>query len=404
MEPWLLHPIPYGQWFLVVTDNAKHFYYNQETNKSYWQLSDVFEDTTISKDEFLKCLNFDQVAVLMAKIRGLKVDDGPKANKSRAVNKSPETNLPSQGENHNESVNEEVITQSNKESDNESNEDWESGSSSSQNDQESTEALVRGFLQEEGIAAKPSLLEGYGSEDDSDSDSEELDTLDLDLNLPVADREQFLEMLSSLGDKIDKMDPWFLVKEELAGDFAQDSRYFSVTDENQREQLYNEWVQENVSENEPTEDSSYPSQAQSFFSLLLQHKKAIKKLHYQEFLLEHPELTDLHLPSKLMESLFRQFKVMLLDQEEYERTTKKKPEYDPATNLKRERLLRFLQDSKFEPAAINLQDITGTTDFEKWISLCKLANIPERIYDSPYNFVVGDEKRWEVYQLWILEQ
>lgn len=407
MEPWLLHPIPYGQWFLVVTDNARHFYYNQESNKSYWQLSDVFEDTTVNKDEFLKCLDFDQVAVLMAKVRGLKMDDRtePK-NVLKASIKTPETDDLNQDENTNESVDDEAImVKSSKDSDSESNEeDWTSESVSSQKDQESTEAMLRGFLQEEGIAAKPNLLEGYSSDSDSDSDDSQLDTLDLDLNVPVADREQFLEMLSSLGDTIDKMDPWFLVKEELAGEFAQDSRYFSVTVEKQREQLYNEWVQENVSENEPTGESSNPSQAQSLFNFLLQHKKAIKKSHYQEFLLEHAELADLQLPPKLKESLFRQFKVMLLDQEEYERSAKKKQDYDPATNLKRERLQRFLQDSKFEPATVDLQDITGTTDFEKWVSLCKIANVPERIHDSPYNFVVGDEKRWEVYKQWIMKQ
>lgn len=395
MEPWLLHPF-YGQWFVVVTDNARHFYYNQETNKSYWQLSDVFEDTAVNKDEFLKCLDFDRVALLMAKVRGLKVDDGaPVATTSNTIPEKVENETTS------EIFHEEIANEINKDSDNEGNEDWETESASSQKDQETTEAMVRGFLQDEGLAAKPNLLEGYSS--DSDSDTSQLDALDLDLNVPVADGEQFLEMLSSLSDKIDKMDPWFLVKEELAGEFAQDSRYFSVTDEGQRERLYNEWVQENVLETEPTEESSHPSQAQSFFNLLLQHKKAIKKSHYQEFLLEHPEVKNLQLPPKLMESLFRQFKVMLLDQEEYERATEKKPDYNPATNLKRERLLRFLHESKFEPATVTLQDITGT-DFEKWISLCKIANVPERIYDSPYNFVVGDEKRWEVYKQWILKQ
>lgn len=415
MKPWLLHPIPHGQWFLVVTDNGRHFYYNQRTGKSYWQLSDVF-DTGVVKDEFMQCLDFDQVSILMAKARGLSIGDqksqvkgreGEKEYSEQKVGNAGTKSLPqvepADGDDSVNEINVEIPddafdafhAKSNLEE-----------AESPPHVQQDTESLVRDFLHDEGIKTKPTLLDEYGSDLDGDSseasghssDSENSLHLDLTVRELAGDTEKFVEMLADYANKINKMDPWFLVSEDLAKDFAQDARFFSVTDDRLREHLYDEWVQRLLANTE-TENSPRPTQTQAFFNLLLKHKKAIKASPYLEFLLNYPEVASPSIEPKKQENLFRQFKVMLLDQEEYEKKHKRSPNYNSAINLKKQRLEQFLRESRVVKKPVDTTSITGT-EFEKWIILCHKAEIPEKIRNSPYNFVVGDEKRWEVYQLW----
>lgn len=408
MEPWLVHPIPYGLWFLVVCDNTRHFYYNKETQKSYWQLSEVFELKEVDRNAFLGSLDLDQVGLLMARMRGLKIEEDKKGeNKKKGTTGAMENEV---------EATEPAVRQSNNEQDDETqqidnegeNDSSDSSSSTSDSETETNhEAVLQSFLEDEGLA-KSKLMTGYSSElDDTENEGngEDKDEADdeLALDLSVKDTEgdhiQFFDMLSSFSNKIDIMSPWFLVEEELAGEFAQDPRYFSV-DTTERESAFNAWV-----EQQPKQASKVatqpPSDAQAFFKLLMPHKKLIKKSHYHEFLLKHPEVKQLDLPSKLMENLFRQFKITMVDQEEYERSAKQKPNHNPGINLKRQRLEQYLRESKHKPTGTNIDSITEATDFEKWVTLCHVAKIHEKIYNSPLNFVVGDEKRLDIYKQWI---
>lgn len=75
--PVFQYKIPYEEWYFIVTSSGLHFYFNKSKKKSYWQLYDIFQDNPgIDQNEFINCINMEDVALLMSRVNGLKGLDG----------------------------------------------------------------------------------------------------------------------------------------------------------------------------------------------------------------------------------------------------------------------------------------------------------------------------------------
>lgn len=68
-SPLFVYLVPGTEWHVIVNDDAGHFYFNSDTRLSVWQLA----DTGVEPAHIAGKINFDELAVLFAKARGLRV-------------------------------------------------------------------------------------------------------------------------------------------------------------------------------------------------------------------------------------------------------------------------------------------------------------------------------------------
>lgn len=67
--PLFVYLVPTTDWHVIVTLDAGHFYFNSSSRESVWQLAETGMDQAF----VTKWFNFDELALLFAKARGLKV-------------------------------------------------------------------------------------------------------------------------------------------------------------------------------------------------------------------------------------------------------------------------------------------------------------------------------------------
>lgn len=444
------------EWYLILTSNNYHFYFNRLLKQSYWQLADIaaeFKDVDI--EEFVLAINFDVISLMFARNVGLKGLDGYYFEKQDADQDTIEVEEFEEEE-------EEI-----RESDTGDAEEVEI-------DVEARDGMIREFLLEEGYEVKEekaedevkeepkaptgiSLVSGYSSSEEEDDESgeekpaekgsnsvekndhhdisqdkeeqvEEVDDLQSDesdsensgLDLNISEDEdgserlqtsavtEFIELLDMFADRIDKYQPWDLIEEELLPDFVKHPQYYALEHASQREEAFDEWLksrsqkEDNSSEKEVTQEPPlYPTPTLDFYHFLQDHKKELKSATYQEFYNKnHEHINDVDLVSKEKEALFRKFKIMLQDQTEFEKSAKKSKALSPGINLKRYKLDEFLSTQEsVEIHPGQLQEITnsGSTDYGKWLALANKLNLRKELIESTKNFIVGDEKRLAAY-------
>lgn len=402
----------HDHWHVIITSTSKHFYFNSAVKKSLWQLADIqqqYQDLPWTR--FVACINFDQLAILFAKARGLKgLDESHyyrenqtreknKESLDKEVNKDNDVKKPAQPEPSNPS---EVEHESQLEL---------------EVDFEAQNAFIADLLKEEGyIKPQEKVILGYSSseeesegEDDGD-EGDEGDEADegedlsngLDLSLPddtsLPTKSEFFDVLNQLKPKISIYEPWSMVEEELISELALFPAFYAI-DGSQRELIFDEWCaqQEDTLPNEPELAQKYPTPTIVLYKLFQEYKRDIKLLYYQQFFNQHiQEFNEIDLSNKEKEKLYAKFKTMLSDFSKFERAAKKEKLYDSSVNLKKLRLQQFLSEHKEwdKKGQVEKKDHS----FDTWIAILNDCNVPEHIAESNINFIVGDDKRLECYE------
>ncbi|KAK6463087.1 hypothetical protein DFJ63DRAFT_318270 [Scheffersomyces coipomensis] len=283
--------------------------------------------------------------------------------------------------------------------------------------------------------------------DDDDNDQSSINEEDLDLSISDSDEDlnegldlsigdeqeesgssskkaDFINLLNQFKSKISIYDSWFIIEEDLINEFVKHPEYYSIEDSKTREDIFNEWVisqsneeEHRVDESEDDEeidedeeeqiDYRYPTPTLTYHYLLQQFKKDIKSLVYQQFYNKHyKEINDINLSNKEKDLLYRNFKSMILNQTNFEKSYKKSYP-NSSINLKKLKLDDFLSQhaEKLSVAAntfkaIQSQFIIPTDDTEcyaKWIELINKLDLDGDIVHNCINFIVGDVKRLQSY-------
>lgn len=464
-QPRYQYRIPYDtpsvhqHWHVVLTTTS-HFYFNSELRVSHWQLSDLKTYSELHWDAFISSISFEDIAVLSGVIRGLKFGDYFEKKNVEVVEVEEEEEEDEEAaafENDKERdsflgdlLREEgflkeviprpvILVVSGYSSSEE--EDEEVAESLIENEQfgkvtakgaekgaekgtekgtekvteKGTDEVVEKVVEKVHVEKATDISDSQRSEmEDSDSDQD----LNLDLNLDVSDSEAslvspFANLLSRFEDRISIFDPWTIVEEDLATEFAQHPEYFSI-EPNQREAIFNIWCEGRHPETE-SPDETYPTPTLLYLKYLQEYKKDIKKSFYQQFYNQNvSEINQIDLPKKEKERLYLNFKTMLVEFNIYERTMKALKTTN--VNLKKLHLEKFLGRTLMQRGIIATTDAIQRTDipsdiqtdiqsdtkgceshFSLWIALLNKHEIPEVIAHDCNNFIVADEKRYEAY-------
>lgn len=374
-------------WWIIIEPNI-HYYYNVKTKQSYWQLPSELNFSDI---------NVNEVLVLIAKSKGLKVDINKEelshqegANFTSLghdkVEKVPATRGIEEEEPEGTKIKEIDVAKAGKgltlgylssdddlEEEEHSNDidEIESDFEGEDNQQES-----EGFFNVDEII---SLIINNESKEDSEIKgvSETQDVLD-------DSAEQFIQVLNTHKNEISIYNPYSITEESLITELSQTPSFYNLTF-GQREKLYNQWAG-TINDN----PQKYPSGKQRFMQYLFSVKDRLKNSYYFDF---KSELAPFDVMNK--NHIFTTYKNVLHQQTAFEKHYKKDGTKDKLINLKKLKLLQFLKDHKIQvPTEYSPQ---GETDFDKWICLCNDLSLPETVAENEMNWVVGDSKRLECY-------
>lgn len=448
MKPLFVYLVEDTDWHVIVTDDAGHFYFNSRTKVSVWQLADVGPAVA-------EKINYDEVAVLFAKARGLDVREVRKVGKKEKL-EGEETEV--------EETEEEVEEME----DVDDNEEVESDYVEVEGEDELTMALLREVMAEHDVDIENDVddteedvgenLEdtevpklrglslGYSSSDEEklDDDLGDKENLDNDFDKDVESTEEagevaggaaesaeslheslsddasasdapldlslntendpasigaFKALLDTHKSSISIYDPWFMVEEDLLPKVANDPAYYGVP-EAHRESVFNAWVSEASTARETS--ATYPTSELLFFQLLQDNKSDVKTLYYSEYLSAHREVAKFlaNHPNLNAEVLYRQLRVTLNDFAKHEREAKKQQKVtgksNSGGNLKVAHLDKFLQTHLSELPHYGSIVHAGSS-FEQWIHLLN-SGVPMAVAHDTNNFIVGDEKRVICYQ------
>lgn len=404
MRPLFVQAVADTPWLIVVTEGAGHFYYDPETCRLVWQLSDTGLDSLEGR------VDFDALAVLFAKANGLFGEkEEAQVQKQGDVEQTVVSPLVQRKV---DAVMDVIVEQ--------------------------TEALQESAEPEHGpeIIQDTGLNLGYLSDSGEDSEEETGtgvsedtdmalggpiqdpleqgdDALDTDLNAGLdldespgdtgqtQARAEFVDLLDLFSGRINKYDPWFLVEEYLAAEFAQHAEYFALTSA-EKEQVFDEWAQQQSTDRLA---GQFPTPTLELLRSLQAHKKDIKKMYYGEFARAHPDVADVSAvhPELAAETVYRQFRVTLLDASEQERQAKLGPARPD--NFKVGHVQAFV-DRQLPPVlgaeGARLEALLQSGDgpqtaFDKWMTLCNELAVPTRVAEHPTNFILADEKRLGCY-------
>lgn len=183
--PVFQYKIPYEAWYFIVTSSGLHFYFNKLKRKSYWQLYDVFEDNPgMDQNEFISCINMEDVAVLMSRVSGLKGLDGyffkeSKRNEKDLQTKSIDVDSTNTRIRDEQGVEEKTIDKQ------ETMESEEEEEEAVEYDKDAKEEFIRNLLLEEGYMQEETVKKdeetpgglnlGYSSSEDDSEAEENLD-------------------------------------------------------------------------------------------------------------------------------------------------------------------------------------------------------------------------------------
>lgn len=426
-RPKFKYHVPYDDgdarpWYVVVTARGHHFYFNALTKQSYWQLADCEVGEALAAR-----IDFDAVAVLMAKVNGLRVAEEEEAG-GDAGEAGP------RGE------------------DNEDGGEIEEGEDIDGDDYaKSRDEFIAGLLQEEGYFKQTGLDLGYSSLEESELPAEtetaapelpaapetaapetapELPAPELPAPLPAGDSlnldvddlddpsatsaADFLALLSLLSTHFSPLDPWFIVEQELLPMLIKDPSYFAVPAAD-REALYDQWCTKNAStataaapefEFATNVPPTYPTGAQLYLQFVLERKPTgfyidFKRQHraaIDNFITTHPSLSDTK-----CETLYRQYTVMLKAFRAQERAAKKA---NPRLNVKKLHLQRYLATTSAKMPGELARNVTAVlhqpdTDDAKcarlWYLVCSALALPASVAENATNYIVGPRKRVECY-------
>lgn len=301
--PVLQYKIPYGEWYIVITTEGIHFYFNEEDRHSYWQLHDVFKAyPSIKKDEFVRSINYDDVTLLIAKVNGLNISQYIKHDHKE----DQETDEKDKSAIVDDEYDSKVHNGENWERDTEQQpqlEHFEDEEDVNEYDKDEQEKFLKSFLEEEGLVKEPeeakssndtqklksiALSLGYGSsseedvsevDEDNEHSSEQVDVgsikqetsmeygedrkvvsetpasdgdaesdLGFDLEgleleeLDVTSKEsEFFGLLDEFLDKFSVFDEWLLIEEELLLELVKHPAFYSVPDAEERKLLFERW-------------------------------------------------------------------------------------------------------------------------------------------------------------------
>lgn len=467
-SPKYVYEIGYSEreWHLVLTSKNRHFYFNSRLGKSYWQIQDIEE--VEDKEEFAKCIDYDHIGLLTAKVNGLRgLEDGyyfKKGEENEVLDQHSDIENEGYDEEEQErasgdsDANEQLVKEfledegflATEEKDPEQKEaqlGLQLGySSSEEEDEEEQEEGLKGAVSQVTEAAnnedEESVVYRGSGDPTKESDSENInegldlalseDEVNEGLDLEVEEVEKTLEntkkefkgLLDAYKDQISIYDPWFLVEEELMKQFVQRSEYYAISDSGEKERIFDEWValqkeekvEDDGEETAPLDEGPFPSDIQLYYQFLQLHKSDIKKMFYKEFLVvkglemedylaEHSLDEGVFQSPKAREHHYRIFKITLDDFAVYERGARKAKSVPAGVNLKRRKIDEYLalQTAPGEVDEESMLKIASLEEdfFTKWTRLCNKAEVSSAIAESPVNYIVGDEKRFEAYLEWV---
>lgn len=315
--PVLQYKIPYDEWYIVITSDGIHFYFNEADRRSYWQLYNVFEAyPSIRKEEFVRSINYDDIALLMAKVNGLNIaryikhdhKENRKAEENDVLAIAEDDNG---SEEHNLGSRERDIKQQ------PSSEHYEDVEDVNEYDKDEQEKLLKSFLEEEGLVREPEEAEppnepqelkkvvlslGYGSSSEEDEievdehvhsseqvnaesveqevpierdknirwDSEiptsdgdvendlefDLEGLELEEHDVKSKESDFFGLLDEFLDKFSVFDEWLLIEEELLPELVKHPSFYSVPDADERKLLFERWCKIQSEKGKPESDQA----------------------------------------------------------------------------------------------------------------------------------------------------
>lgn len=443
MKPLFTYKIPDSpHWYIVITDTSHHFYFNNHDKSSYWQLSDIQEhyknDIDIVK-RLIKSINFDELAILFAKSRGVKFEKIEDELESIEVDHSKEEVQPKQTEQQQVTEEEEIVVVENipskvtkakpKEekqpltkqinsiiqgylsSDDE--EDEEEEVNSKETKQESSQTINIDELTSQALAQHQKSTE-IESDDDDDNDNGSLDlslseTEDAATASTSSAEQDFINLLNQFSNRISIYESWDLVEEELLPEFTTYPEFFAISSKLERQKLFQKWcTQQEQQQQEPKSpqttinEGAFPTVKLNYLIFLQDFKQDIKQSFYQSFYNSHyQKLNEFNLSSQMKETIFRNYKIMLNDFTKFAKNYKKSNVGDNR-NLKVMKLNEFLQN-KLHSHITNTADSgpfnvdSNLSDLDNWINLLNHYDIPTDIAENEINFLVGDEKRLNSY-------
>ncbi|CCG25861.1 hypothetical protein CORT_0C04870 [Candida orthopsilosis Co 90-125] len=432
MKALFIYSIPQSSdWYIVITDTSNHFYFNSKDGNAYWQLSDLVGKYGIIIEQFFASVNFDQLGLLFAKSRGLKLPKREKYDESNVSRsdlvRRDQKDVPDEVEIVYEN---EYISNDN----NDVNEGPNSGNKSSQSAPSPVKGIVSGYSsseeeveEEEDVTDRASeearqqvleedeigvdalvsqVLEQRGVEDEQ-SDNESQVSLDLSVDDEPDQKasaiQEFEEMLNNYSSQISSFDSWDIIEDQLVKEFIKYPIYHSIGSRREKAEIFQNWVDSREDEEEsfPTGHDSekiFPTQKILFLSLLQQHKDQVKSSFYQEFYTSHyKEINNIDIPKSTKEETYRNYKKFIQDFAKFEKDYKKTAEYKKGVNVKVMKLKEYLSSQQNFPKgsfAINPE----SSFFENWVDLLnQFFKDDTTVAEAEINFLLGDEKRLSSY-------
>ncbi|CAI5758787.1 unnamed protein product [Candida verbasci] len=232
MKPLFIYQIPnHKTWYIVITNTSKHFYFNNENNSSYWQLSDIKEKhANINIDQFMQDVDFDEIALLVAKSRGLKTSEKEPKQEVEDKEEKPE-----------------IIIRK--------------------------EQNLGEEKKQENIKPTGNGFEGYSSSSDEEEvvDEEEGQSKKISRDEIKSD---FISFLNSHSSKISTYQPWDLIEDDLKEELAQNKQFQHLTTI-EKEELYKNW--DGKRDQTLQQPNLYPSPKILYYKLLQEFKNEINK-------------------------------------------------------------------------------------------------------------------------------
>lgn len=418
MQPLFTYNVPQTSWYIVITDTSNHFYFNNNDKCSYWQLNDLNEHYGIDIDQFITSINFDELAVLIAKSRGVNIESQKEeVPKTKEEEKEQEEK---QEEEQEEQQEEEIIIENVQVSPTPSPEPKKEvksqsilqGYSSSEDEDEDEESANKDRNDIDEIAAhaiaqhQPQQDINQLSDDDDDDNNNSLDlSLDEDEGtISESEKQDFMNLLNQFSNKISIYDSWDLIEEELIEEFIKFPEYLAILSKQEREKIFQKWCSRQQQQQEVIYDKDtmineqdtgiFPTPKLKFLNFLQDFKLEIKDSFYQSFYTANYEKINQFnlLLSSTKELIFRNYKLMLNDFTQFAKKFKKQNK-NSNQNVKVMKLNEFLNGK-----------ITGSykideklSYFDNWIKLLNNNDISAEIAENEINFLVGDEKRLNSY-------
>ncbi|RCK64636.1 hypothetical protein Cantr_00008 [Candida viswanathii] len=392
MKPLFTYHVPETAWYILVTDTSNHFYFNSNDKCSHWQLHDLQERYGIDVAKFAASINFDELGVLMAKSRGVGIEEKEEV----PVETQPDE--------------ENIVIENVQESaaspppppppPKEQPQSLLQGYSSSEEEDEEDEQVQEEPLDLDNIAAQ-AIAQHQPQDSDLLSEDEENDNNSLDLSLdddqnqPSATQD-FMNLLDQFSGRFSIYQSWDLIEEELIEEFAKYPEFLAIPSKHEKDKLFQKWCSQQEDQEEAVHDVEagiFPTPTIKYLAFLQDFKLEIKDAFYQTFYsANHEKINEFDLPASTKETIFRSFKIMLNDFTKFAKNFKKQNK-NSNQNVKVMKLNEFLRGKLQGSYTIDPE----LSHFDNWIKLLNANDISAEIAENEINFLVGDEKRLHSY-------